>query len=304
MITSKRYKKLYPVLLPLAVFGLLFLYNIGVAHGAAVGGACGNDNDCQSGLACGADRKCAFTIVPTECKALGNYPLESFFVLAEGLIQIILGVSGSLALLMFVYGGFLWVLSAGEDKRITAGKETVKNAVIGLIIIFGSWTIVNFVIGSLGTGESPLAGTIIDGGTIGDSGVHQRPDGSTYTIVGANVGSQASLFGKGYAWSTPWSVWSRIQCLTIGDPCLLCRDGTPGARTQYCKEGDTSLGSKSRCVDRGGTGDACTNDGECAEGLVCDTTGKCSASRTLPTDSAGPPAPPAAPVAPGLPAAA
>jgi len=65
------------------------------------------------------------------------------------IIQIILGLSGTAALVMFVWGGFLWLISAGEQKRIDAGKKTITWAVIGLLVIFTAYIAVEFLITAL-----------------------------------------------------------------------------------------------------------------------------------------------------------
>ena len=66
----------------------------------------------------------------------------------------ILGIVGSLALVMFVYGGILWMTAAGNDQRVTKGKETLLWAVIGLILIFSSYAIINFVLAEVIGGGS------------------------------------------------------------------------------------------------------------------------------------------------------
>ncbi len=72
---------------------------------------------------------------------------------------VILGLSGSIVLLMFFYGGLMWVIAAGNPKRIEEGKQTMVRAVIGLAIIFGAYAIVNFIIAGI-AGKTP--GTTIE----------------------------------------------------------------------------------------------------------------------------------------------
>lgn len=60
-------------------------------------------------------------------------------------IKAVLGISGSLALLMFVYGGFTWMLSGGNSEKVTKGKNTLVWAAIGLIVIFSSYALVNAI---------------------------------------------------------------------------------------------------------------------------------------------------------------
>jgi hypothetical protein len=66
--------------------------------------------------------------------------------LISRVINGVLGVVGSFALLMFIYGGFMWMLSAGNEKMIEKGKSTLIWAALGLVIIFMSYALVKFVI--------------------------------------------------------------------------------------------------------------------------------------------------------------
>lgn len=60
-----------------------------------------------------------------------------------------LGVIGSITLLVFIYGGLLWLTSGGEAEKVEKGKESMKWAAIGVIIVFSSYALVKFVIGGL-----------------------------------------------------------------------------------------------------------------------------------------------------------
>lgn len=69
-------------------------------------------------------------------------------------IKAILGIVGSLALLSFIYGGFLWVTSAGNEEKIKKGKDIILWSSLGLAIIFLSYAMVNFVIKAITSGSS------------------------------------------------------------------------------------------------------------------------------------------------------
>lgn len=75
--------------------------------------------------------------------------IESFI---GRLIKAILGLSGSVALLMFVWGGFQYLWSGGDPKKVEKGKETLINAVKGIVIIFFAYAAVNTIIKALATG--------------------------------------------------------------------------------------------------------------------------------------------------------
>ncbi len=67
-------------------------------------------------------------------------------VLISNIINTILGVIGTISLLMFVYGGFTWMTSSGSPEKIKKGKSAIIWSVIGLATIFFSYALVNLVI--------------------------------------------------------------------------------------------------------------------------------------------------------------
>ena len=64
-------------------------------------------------------------------------------------ISAVLGVVGSLALIMFIYGGLVWMTAAGNEKKVMEGRDILMWAAIGLIIIFASYAAVRFLIGEV-----------------------------------------------------------------------------------------------------------------------------------------------------------
>jgi len=83
----------------------------------------------------------------TEC---GDYQVNDFIVLAANVARWILGIVGSLTLIMFVYGGVLFLISAGSSDKVSQAKKILTAAVVGLIIVFGSYLIVKFALSTIG----------------------------------------------------------------------------------------------------------------------------------------------------------
>jgi len=73
--------------------------------------------------------------------------------LAQTILNWFLGFLGFIAVAMVIYGGVLYVTSAGEDEKTGKAKKILLYAIIGIIIIFLSFAIVNTVIGGAGTGD-------------------------------------------------------------------------------------------------------------------------------------------------------
>jgi len=80
----------------------------------------------------------------------GNYSLDDFTLIAINASRIVLGLIGSLALLMFIYGGVLFLISAGSSESVGKAKKVIVAAVIGLVIVFASFLIIKFVLGTMG----------------------------------------------------------------------------------------------------------------------------------------------------------
>ena len=58
----------------------------------------------------------------------------------------ILYIVGIVAVIMLIVGGIKYVVSGGDAKKVTDAKNTVLYAIIGLVIAFLAFAIVNFVI--------------------------------------------------------------------------------------------------------------------------------------------------------------
>jgi len=65
------------------------------------------------------------------------------------IIKRVLGVVGALALLLLVYGGISMIIAAGNETKIAKAKSLIAYTAIGLVVIFSSYTIINFVIQAL-----------------------------------------------------------------------------------------------------------------------------------------------------------
>ena len=60
------------------------------------------------------------------------------------IINYLLGMIGSVALVLFIYGGFLWMTSAGRAEAVAKGQKIIVWATIGMAIVFTSYILVKF----------------------------------------------------------------------------------------------------------------------------------------------------------------
>ncbi len=75
-------------------------------------------------------------------------------VLIGRVISALLSIIGSLVLLMFIYGGMLWITSMGEPKKVQKGKDILVWTVAGLGIVAAAYVLTTALINSLTTGSA------------------------------------------------------------------------------------------------------------------------------------------------------
>jgi len=116
--------KLKKILLILVVLGLLLFLVDSVQAQSLVPEELANK--CKLGPEAGSCTPCDFV---------------QLFVNAS---NILVGLSGAFAVLMFVYGGILMAISRGHSDQVQKGKDVLTNAVKGVIIVLASWMVINY----------------------------------------------------------------------------------------------------------------------------------------------------------------
>jgi len=66
------------------------------------------------------------------------------------IINIAMMAAGMVAVIYLIIGGFRYVTSGGNAEAIEGAKATILNAIIGLIIIFISFLLVNYILTAMG----------------------------------------------------------------------------------------------------------------------------------------------------------
>ena len=69
-------------------------------------------------------------------------------------VNVLLFIIGAISVVMLIIGGIRYTLSAGDSGNVTAAKNTIMYALIGLVIAFLAFAIVNWVLGTLITGNA------------------------------------------------------------------------------------------------------------------------------------------------------
>jgi type IV secretory pathway VirB2 component (pilin) len=68
-------------------------------------------------------------------------------------INLVFVVSVVFALFYLIYGGFRWLISTGDKGKVTEAREHIIAAIIGLVIIFLAYFILNLILGFFNIGS-------------------------------------------------------------------------------------------------------------------------------------------------------
>lgn len=78
-------------------------------------------------------------------------------------INAILGFLGIIAVLITLYGGYMYMTAGGNEEKVEQAKKILINGAIGLVIIFASFAITRFVINKLADATGASEGESADG---------------------------------------------------------------------------------------------------------------------------------------------
>jgi uncharacterized membrane protein YwzB len=67
-------------------------------------------------------------------------------------IRIMLAFAGAIAVLFIVVGGFWYITASGNEEQAEKGKNTLINAIMGVIIVVLSYAIVTVVVNLISSG--------------------------------------------------------------------------------------------------------------------------------------------------------
>jgi len=112
---------------------------LGVVLGVAPNAFAAADCSVASGISGAAD-----------CAKSDQQPTDLFG--AGGVFQtitdVLLFIIGAVSVIMLILGGIRYTISQGDSAAVTAAKNTILYAVIGLVVAILAYAIIHFVIGS------------------------------------------------------------------------------------------------------------------------------------------------------------
>ncbi len=139
----------------------LFAFAVILFSPLATRAECAKDADCGAKMFC-----CSGACQAAKCEApakdsygfgsgskldtvAGNFkpstpqPLEQR---VASIIAIALSFLGVIFLILMIWAGFGWMTAAGDEEKITKSKETIRSAIIGLIIVIAAYALSVFII--------------------------------------------------------------------------------------------------------------------------------------------------------------
>lgn len=69
-----------------------------------------------------------------------------------------LSLVGVIFLILFIYGGMLWMTAGGKADNTKKAKDLMVNAVIGLVLIFSAYFVTRFVVSELTSASQVVPG--------------------------------------------------------------------------------------------------------------------------------------------------
>ena len=60
-------------------------------------------------------------------------------------VKVFLSILGIIFIGLMLYGGYMWMMDRGSSESIEKAKETIKTAIIGLVIVIGAYAISYFI---------------------------------------------------------------------------------------------------------------------------------------------------------------
>ncbi len=101
----------------------------------------------------------------------GNSDPDAFYNLLTRVINFILLLAGIVAFFYVLMGGFFYLTSGGDQAGAQKGRTMIANALIGIVIIFLSYALVNFFIRLLGRDNGGAGNVSYIEQSVNDAGI-------------------------------------------------------------------------------------------------------------------------------------
>lgn len=156
------------------------------------------------------------------------------------LYKLIVGLAIFFAIIMTTVAGFTWLTAGGNAGKIGEAKKKILNAIIGLILAAGAYTILQTINPRLLELHLPLIPKIksIFYAGISDCGDYKNRTDCLANRVGVNQGGAMSTFNQGSGTGCGWE----------NNKCISRAAGQPGDNGGPCLLNDACNTPKLKCV--------------------------------------------------------
>ena len=86
----------------------------------------------------------------SRCLGRGDCTLDDIVAVGAAFANFLMALGAAGMFVSFVYGGAMYLLSFGNSGKVEKGKSAIRTALIGMLIILSAWSIVQYVVTSLG----------------------------------------------------------------------------------------------------------------------------------------------------------
>jgi len=117
----------------------------GSEEAAAAASSTADSKQKDQPIGAGCIEKTTGLVVP--CVAQGS-PTQVVLGIVKRVVNWLLTLSGTLFLIMFIWGGVQYMIAGGDEGKVKQGRQTLINAIIGTAIVLFSYVILDYIFGS------------------------------------------------------------------------------------------------------------------------------------------------------------
>ena len=134
----------------------------------------------------------AADLIKQGADSTGQQDSRSAGDIAKDVVNIMFFIVGIMAVIMIIWGGIRYVLSAGNSAALTSAKNTIMYAVIGLIVAILAYTIVNFVINTVSGNGGSSSSNSSNGSDDSDSSDSSNSSNSNSSSKNSNSSNKSN----------------------------------------------------------------------------------------------------------------
>ncbi|MBX4190707.1 pilin [Candidatus Saccharibacteria bacterium] len=101
----------------------------------------------NNGLCAGSNLQ--LTDNPGQCQITKRDAIGKLNHIVHTIINLLTAIVGIVAVIMIIIGGFRYITSGGNDTSVTAAKNTILYAIIGLVVVALAQVLVRFTLSKL-----------------------------------------------------------------------------------------------------------------------------------------------------------